>query len=195
MAFGKNFRFLTDLQRKIHEKFRLREDLFFCWIKVRLICKFIFMNLNLYTDGSCIGNPGPGGWGFVFLENGKIFKKDSGGEAETTNNRMEIQAVIEGLKYILTDLEFEDAELKIYSDSRLLISTMNENWKRKKNLDLWNILDLLLIDLRKKTFKISWHWVKAHNGNLYNEMVDKIALKEAEKFGGRMTKVERPKLF
>ncbi|OGJ52271.1 hypothetical protein A2335_02170 [Candidatus Peregrinibacteria bacterium RIFOXYB2_FULL_32_7] len=153
------------------------------------------MNLNLYTDGSCIGNPGPGGWGFVFLENGKIFKKDSGGEAETTNNRMEIQAVIEGLKYILTDLEFEDAELKIYSDSRLLISTMNENWKRKKNLDLWNILDLLLIDLRKKTFKISWHWVKAHNGNLYNEMVDKIALKEAEKFGGRMTKVERPKLF
>ncbi|KKP36887.1 MAG: Ribonuclease H [Candidatus Peregrinibacteria bacterium GW2011_GWF2_33_10] len=135
--------------------------------------------LHLYTDGSCIGNPGPGGWAYVVLNEQGIVEKNAGGEIDTTNNRMEIMAVIEGLSMVkeyLAQHEVMDSDLKIYSDSNLLISTMTKNWKKKKNVDLWMNLEEILNSFNKNQITISWNWVKAHAGHKYNEMVDKMAL-------------------
>ena len=92
---------------------------------------------DIYTDGACIGNPGPGGWGVVILqENDNFFL--SGGEKNTTNNRMEITAVIEGLKNV------DSKDLTVYSDSTYVINTITKGWKKNKNQDLWEILEKLV---------------------------------------------------
>ena len=126
--------------------------------------------INIYTDGACRGNPGPGGWGVIILEKDKkiVF---GGNEIETTNNRMELTAVIEGLKQIS-----KGTPVKIFSDSTYVINTMTKNWKRKKNNDLWDALDNQVLSRI-----IEWNWVKGHSGNTFNEEADKIAYSEALK--------------
>lgn len=120
--------------------------------------------IHIYTDGSCLGNPGPGGWGAV------IVGKDNtteicGKEIETTNNRMEISAVIKGLENTK-----ENQKIKIFSDSQYVINTMTKNWKRKANIDLWLKLDKLA---NKRV--VLWEWVRAHEGNFYNEKAHNLA--------------------
>ena len=125
--------------------------------------------IDIYTDGACIGNPGPGGWGVVILqENDNFFL--SGGEKNTTNNRMEITAVIEGLKNV------DSKDLTVYSDSTYVINTITKGWKKNKNQDLWEILEKLVSEKNVK-----WEWVKGHSGNEFNEKADKLAYGEAEK--------------
>ena len=134
--------------------------------------------LEIYTDGACSGNPGAGGWGAI-LRYGGIEKELSGAVAETTNNRMELTAVIEALKALR-----RDCEIVIHTDSQYVMDGVQEwlpNWKKNnwrtsnkksavKNIDLWQELDQLL-----SKHKIRWIWVKGHNGHPENERVDKLA--------------------
>jgi len=134
-------------------------------------------HITIYTDGSCLGNPGPGGYGVVILENGDEIKL-SGGEQNTTNNRMEMTAVIMALNWLILNKKKDvllESEISILSDSNLLIETLTKGWKRKANLDLW-----LEIDTLRKNLRINWRWVKAHATDKYNIMADKLALKEAQ---------------
>lgn len=134
--------------------------------------------LEIYTDGACSGNPGAGGWGAI-LRYGKTEKELSGAAAETTNNRMELTAVIEALKALR-----RDCEIVIHTDSRYVMDGVEKwlpNWKKNnwrtsnkksavKNIDLWQELDELL-----SKHQIRWIWVKGHNGHPENERVDKLA--------------------
>jgi ribonuclease HI len=137
----------------------------------------------IYTDGACLGNPGNGGWGAILIYK-EHQKEISGFEKETTNNRMEMQAVIQALRAVKKPLEIE-----IYTDSKYVmdgITSWIKSWKQNnwrnanrkpvKNADLWRELDE---EVAKH--KINWHWVKGHSGNHYNEIVDKLARKAAEK--------------
>lgn len=138
------------------------------------------MEITIYTDGSCIGNPGPGGWAALVMMPGKKVTL-KGKDPETTNNRMEMSAILAALTYLhkKSDIEPEElAKIKInlHSDSNLLIQTLNLGWKRKKNLDLWEKLDKLRAGLN-----VSWQWVKAHHTNEHNNYVDKIAQEQARK--------------
>lgn len=137
---------------------------------------------EIYTDGSCIGNPGPGGWAFLVIDKSAthdegpmsgVVYQESGSEKETTNNRMEMTALIKALEHALSK---KFGKVRIYSDSTLLVNTINEGWKRKANLDLWLEIEKLL-----GRVKIELGWVKAHDKNLFNNMVDQLALKAAEK--------------
>ena len=132
--------------------------------------------IDIYTDGSCLGNPGPGGWGALLVE-GTTSREMGGGDPRTTNNRMEITAAIEGLKETP-----RNSAVTIHSDSEYLVKTMTRNWKRRKNVDLWVELDSLVAERR-----VQWRWVKGHAGHPGNELVDSIAVQEAEKVarGGR----------
>lgn len=146
--------------------------------------------IEVFTDGACSGNPGAGGWG-VILRYGEIEKELSGGEENTTNNRMELTAVIEALKALK-----KECDITIYTDSRYVMDGVQEwmpNWKRNgwkttnkkspvKNVELWQILDSLL-----SKHKIKWVWIKGHNGHPENERVDKLARDEAKKYA--VTKV------
>jgi len=131
----------------------------------------------IYTDGACKGNPGTGGWGVV-LRSGTNEKRLKGGEKNTTNNRMEMTAVIEALKAIKFPCVIE-----LFTDSQYVNRGVNEwlqNWKKSgwktaskapvKNVDLWIILDELL-----GTHQIHWHWVKGHSGDPGNELADQLA--------------------
>lgn len=120
--------------------------------------------MDIYTDGSCINSRG--GWAALLIYDDKEVYI-SGGEKQTTNNRMELTAVIQSL------LECERTECTIYSDSLLVINCAQRKWKRNKNLDLWKEFDNIA-----SSKVIHWEWVKAHSGNEYNEIVDKIARNE-----------------
>lgn len=155
------------------------------------------MTVQIYTDGSCLGNPGPGAWAYLIRKESKEFRKE-GGEPYTTNNRMELLAVIEALSWLEKEHPGERI-MDIYSDSTWVISTITKNWKRKKNLDLWERLTPLLLGKR-----ISWNWVRGHNGHKENEDCDVRAQKEAHKqikifntLDARMLKLpgEDPSLF
>ena len=140
--------------------------------------------IEIFTDGACSGNPGPGGWGAI-LRYKDTEKELSGGSPETTNNRMELTAVIEALKALKTS-----CIITLYTDSRYVMDGVNQwlpNWKQNnwrtsnkksnvKNVDLWQELDALL-----PQHQIMWVWVKGHNGHPENERVDKLARGEAEK--------------
>jgi len=134
--------------------------------------------IRIYTDGSSLGNPGPGGWCAIlkYKNHQKVIK---GGEKLTTNNKMELKAVIEALKALK-----EPCEIELYSDSTYVLKGINEwinNWIKKefknvKNKKLWQeFLDV------KQNHKISTHWIKAHSGHKENEICDKIAKEEALK--------------
>ena len=122
--------------------------------------------IEIYTDGACSVNPGIGGWGAVLIYESGVEKEIYGSEIETTNNRMEITAVIKSLEEL-----GDEQDIKIYSDSTYVINTITKNWKRNANNDLWDTLDKLLSDK-----KVVWQWVKGHSGNKYNEIADKLAV-------------------
>lgn len=133
--------------------------------------------IELFTDGACRGNPGPGGWG-VLIRQAHLQKTLHGGEKHTTNNRMELMAVIEGLRSLKAG-----QKVAVTTDSKYVqqgISTWIHNWKRRnwrtaagkavKNQDLWQILDNLT-----QQHQVSWHWVKGHAGHAENEQADMLA--------------------
>ena len=123
----------------------------------------------IYTDGSCLKNPsGPSGWCFCVIENNKQLLV-SGGHPSSTNNRMELMAVIEALEFV------QGLEYTIYTDSLLTLNCATGVWKRKANLDLWHQFDQNSVGK-----KLHWQWVKAHNGDKLNELVDHMAKKEAK---------------
>ena len=142
--------------------------------------------VTIYTDGACSGNPGPGGWGAI-LSYGGHEKELSGGERETTNNRMELTAVISALKALK-----EPCQVALYSDSRYVIDALSKGWvygwqkngwkksdkKPALNVDLWEEL-LPLIRLHK----MEYHWVRGHSDNEKNERCDRMAVEESRKFG------------
>ncbi len=135
----------------------------------------------VFTDGGCSGNPGPGGWGYVILADGKVSER-WGAEKVTTNNRMELSAVIAALETILADSAMASRPLTVYTDSQYVqkgISQWIASWKRNgwrtaskdpvKNKELWQSLDSLASRL-----SVSWRWVKGHAGNEYNERCDAL---------------------
>ena len=124
----------------------------------------------IYTDGSCISD-GYGGYAFVMIRpEGPIYYV-SGGELKTTNNRMELMAVLEALQFANYRTE---PDLIIYSDSKYVINCAEGKWGRKKNIDLWE-----MYDERSKGFSIDFRWVKGHSGNKWNDKADFLAKKEA----------------
>ena len=141
--------------------------------------------VTIYTDGACSGNPGPGGWGAILLYNGHE-KAISGGEASTTNNRMELSAVIEALQCLR-----EGCTVELYSDSRYVLDALekgwavrwrNNGWMRTKkdpalNPDLWDRL-LRLTEYHN----VHYHWVKGHADNPYNDRCDAMAVAESKKY-------------
>lgn len=133
------------------------------------------MPLHLYTDGSCIGNPGPGAWAFLLKSDGAEPIRGQDGALHTTNNRMELLAVIQGLR-TAESLYPNEKTVTVYSDSSWVINTMKLGWKRKKNLDLWRELDPLA---RGKM--IRWEWVKGHAGHPENEDCDGRAQTESRR--------------
>lgn len=135
-------------------------------------------HIDMYTDGSCLGNPGKGGWATILIYN-KIEKELCGYEANTTNNRMELTAVIEGLAALK-----EPCEVYVYTDSKYVSEAINkgwlENWASKafygrRNAELWKLLYSLL-----KQHNVKFIWVKGHNGNVYNERCDALAVRNAK---------------
>ena len=134
--------------------------------------------IKIYTDGSCLGNPGPGGWAAMIMYNNEKVCI-SGNEKDTTNNRMEMTAIYKPLEYVnsnLSSLIKEGAKVQINSDSNLIIQTLNQGWKRKANTDIW-----ALIDQQRGWLSIEWNWVKAHANDALNNEVDRLAQSEARK--------------
>lgn len=125
--------------------------------------------MSIYTDGSCL-NGKYGGWSFCLIEDDEIWYC-VGSEINTTNNRMELVAVIESLTF----LPDKTKTYTIHTDSKLTMNCAMNIWKRKCNLDLWGKYDILSHNL-----DIKWKWIKAHNGNWYNEKVDRLAREEAK---------------
>jgi ribonuclease HI len=136
------------------------------------------MSIIIYTDGACSGNPGPGGWG-AYLQWNDHEKELSGGELETTNNRMEMMAVIKALEAIK-----KNSNVKIYTDSKYVLQGATEwleGWKARgwksaskkpvKNQDLWEQIDSLI-----HFHCVEFYWVKGHSGDENNERVDKLAV-------------------
>lgn len=124
-------------------------------------------SLKIYTDGSCMPNPGQGGWAFIALD-GDYQVELSGYEKYTTNNIMELTSVIEALRMYKHIDKFH-----FYSDSQYVINCANGKWKKTKNTELWKRFEKLA-----KNKKIKWTWVKGHSGDKYNEIVDSLAKSE-----------------
>jgi len=140
--------------------------------------------ITIYTDGACSGNPGPGGWGAI-LQYQDTLREISGGEKETTNNRMELLGAINALSALK-----EPCEVSLYTDSQYVAKAINEgwlkgwkakNWKRKdgdlKNVDLWQQLDRLL-----SIHSVKFFWVKGHADNKFNNRCDELAVIERDKY-------------
>lgn len=129
--------------------------------------------IEIFTDGACKGNPGPGGWAAI-VRTDKFEKELKGYDSATTNNRMELTAAIKGLEY-----SPEGSSVIIYSDSSYLVNTMSKDWKRGANLDLWSEIDQLI-----SSRTVQWEWVKGHNGHPDNERADRLASTMAESRNG-----------
>ncbi len=137
-------------------------------------------HVELYTDGACSGNPGPGGWAYILRHRASgAEREDSGGERATTNNRMELQAVIEGLGALK-----RRSTVELYSDSQYVLNGLKEwmaSWKKRgwktaskqpvKNVELWKRLDELMAG-----HEVRFHWVKGHNEHPENERCDQLAV-------------------
>jgi len=145
--------------------------------------------VELYTDGACSGNPGPGGWGYLLRHRGSgREREDNGGDPETTNNRMELTAVIEGLSALT-----RPSVVELYSDSQYVLQGLESwmaGWKRNgwrtkgkkpvKNQDLWVRLDELI-----STHEVHFHWVRGHSDHPENERVDRLAVAARDAAKGR----------
>ena len=142
--------------------------------------------VRIYTDGACSGNPGPGGWGAVLLYNGER-KEICGGEIDTTNNRMELEATIQALQALK-----RRSTVALFTDSRYVtdgITQWIDGWKARgwrtagkkpvKNMDLWQLLDA-----QTSNHDVTWHWVKGHDGNRENERADMLARRGIPKPAG-----------
>ncbi len=141
--------------------------------------------VTIYTDGACSGNPGPGGWGAI-LQYGKHKKELSGGEASTTNNRMELTGAITALEALN-----EPCSVQLYTDSQYIVNAINQGWAKKwqangwmrnkkdpaLNPDLWQ----KLLDLCQR-HQVTFNWVKGHAENQYNNRCDQLAVAESKKF-------------
>ncbi len=139
--------------------------------------------VTIYTDGACSGNPGPGGWAAILSYKGTE-KEISGGEPETTNNRMELTAVIRALALLK-----ESCAVDVYTDSQYVSKAITEGWLKKwkaagftkkgglKNAEMWKDLDGLL-----QKHQVTFHWVKGHAENEFNNRCDQMAVAEREKF-------------
>ena len=140
--------------------------------------------VTIYTDGACSGNPGPGGWGAILMYKDQR-RELSGGEKETTNNRMELTGAITALSVLK-----EPCQVDLYTDSQYIANAINKNWlagwkaknwKRKdgelKNVDLWQQLDRLL-----SVHTVTFHWVKGHADNAFNNRCDELAVSQRDKF-------------
>ena len=149
---------------------------------VQMVKSNSMKQVEIFTDGACKGNPGPGGWGAI-LRMGRHEKELSGGEPETTNNRMELTAAIEGLNALT-----EPCAVDLYSDSKYVLDGITKwvhGWKKRgwvnaskkpvRNADLWH--DLIEAAARHQ---IEWHWVKGHDGHPENERADALASAEAD---------------
>lgn len=131
------------------------------------------MSVQIFTDGACSGNPGPGGWA-ALLRYKTVEKEISGGEFETTNNRMEMMAVIQALAALK-----KTSKVDLYTDSQYVQRGVTEwmdgwkakGWKKVKNVDLW-----LRIDEEVARHDVTFHWVRGHDGHIENERVDKLAV-------------------
>jgi ribonuclease HI len=146
-------------------------------------------SVDIFTDGACKGNPGPGGWG-VLLRMGAHEKELAGGDPATTNNRMEMTAVLMALRALI-----EPCNVTIHTDSRYVIDGMTKwiaGWKKRgwtsaskqpvKNVDLWH--DLIEAAARHK---VQWEWVRGHSGHVENERVDRLASDAADEAGRNRT--------
>lgn len=145
--------------------------------------------VELFTDGACSGNPGPGGWAYILRHRASgAEREDSGGDPQTTNNRMELSAVIEGLRALT-----KPSTVDLYSDSQYVLNGLSKwlaGWKKKgwktaskqpvKNVDLWKILDELI-----QTHDVSFHWVRGHNDHPENERCDTLAVAARDAAAGR----------
>lgn len=153
------------------------------------------MKVRIFTDGACSENPGPGGWAAVFNTEKKCYTI-SGNELHTTNNRMELRAVVESLRKILSKRKNKSKnQYDIFSDSAYVVNTINNNWLEKwkmngwkttkgrdvKNRELWEELNELIDNINRKRIEVTFHKIKGHSGNMFNELVDKIAKEESIK--------------
>ena len=134
---------------------------------------------TIYTDGSCDNMiyPNYGGWAYLILEDENIIEKRSGSDIHTTNNRMEMMAILESL----LELPYE-SEVEIVTDSQYCIGSFSSKFKSKLNLDLINQYRSIV---KEKNLDVSFKWVRSHNGDKYNEIVDKLANEEYEKASGK----------
>ena len=144
--------------------------------------------ISIYTDGSCTGNPGPGGFGALVYDPDGNETLIAGGEPESTNNKMELSAVIEALRFVSVNPELRQHRITVYTDSQYITKAYSQNWFRNwesngwrtsqgkpvQNQDLWKALLVLTRELRP-----SWQWVKGHSGHPQNERCDRIASKMA----------------
>ena len=142
-------------------------------------------HITIYTDGACSGNPGPGGWGAILLY-GHHKKELSGGEPETTNNRMELLGIIRALEALI-----EPCIVDLYTDSQYVVNAVEKRWvyawrakgwmrnakEPAKNPDLWERLLALM-----ETHKVSFHWVKGHGDNPHNNRCDELAVAESRNY-------------
>ncbi|MCL2759203.1 MAG: ribonuclease HI [Treponema sp.] len=161
---------------------------------------------KIYTDGGCSGNPGPGGWAYVMVQQtfqgSQIIAKNKGAEKETTNNRMELTAVIMALR-ALRVMDGVPRQAAILTDSQYVQKGMTEwirTWKRNswrtsdktpvKNKDLWLLLDSLAID-----FSLKWEWVKGHAGNEYNELCDAMTQEAIAEINAAEANPSEPQVF
>ncbi len=145
--------------------------------------------VELYTDGACSGNPGPGGWAYILRHRAsESEREDSGGEPETTNNRMELMAVIRGLTALT-----RPSRVDVFSDSQYVLNGLKswmDGWKKKgwvtaskspvKNRDLWERLDEL-----RSTHELDYHWIRGHNEHPENERADKLAVAARDRAAGQ----------
>ncbi len=132
--------------------------------------------IDIFTDGACSGNPGPGGWAAIIIDGDKR-EEIKGGDKKTTNNRMELTAAIEGL-----DRTSPGSSITIHSDSQYVVNTMTRNWKRNANNDLWKKLDSLVAERQ-----VEWEWVRGHSGNPENERADRLAVEMINSKGNHPT--------
>ena len=141
--------------------------------------------IEMFTDGACSGNPGPGGWGTILRYQGRE-KELSGGESQTTNNRMELSAVINGLEALK-----EPCEVKVTTDSRYVVDGITKGWARSWRADGWRKKDKKpalnpdlwerLLELTEK-HSVSFKWIKGHAGHAENERCDALAVAQSKKF-------------